>query len=89
MFLAYLKYGFSRATTDTSIAIRLGYMDREKGLKLVEKYDHIFPAEYLNDYLKYFKMSKQEFFKTLQTFVNKKLFKNNDVLNLKLKNHVL
>ena len=85
MFLAYLKFGFSRATTDASIAIRLGYIDRAKGLKIVEKYDHIFPIEYLNDYLKYFKMSKKEFFEILQSFVNRKLFKNNDVLNLRLK----
>ena len=89
MFLAYLKFGFSRATTDASIAIRLGYIDRAKGLKIVEKYDHIFPIEYLSDYLKYFKMSKKEFFKILQSFVNMKIFKNKDVLNLRLKKKII
>ena len=33
MFLAYLKFGFSRATTDASIAIRLGYISRQKRKK--------------------------------------------------------
>ena len=89
MFLAYLKFGFSRATTDASIAVRLGYMDRAIGLKIIEKYDHIFPIEYLNDYLKYFKMSKKEFFKILQSFVNMKIFKNKDVLNLRLKKKII
>ena len=84
MFIAYLKFGFSRATTDTSIAIRLGYMNRKKGLKLVNKYDHIFPKEYLNDYLKNFKINKNEFIKTLKSFINKDLFKNDDIFNLKL-----
>lgn len=85
MFLAYLKFGFSRATTDTSIAIRLGYMSRKKGLQIVKKYDHIFPQEHLKAYLKYFKMSKKQFFEILKTFINKKIFINDDVLNLKFK----
>lgn len=85
MFLAYLKFGFSRATTDASIAIRLGYMNRQKGRKIVEKYDHIFPHEHLGQYLKYFKLNKNEFFKILRSFVNKDIFENKDVLNLKLK----
>ena len=62
MFLAYLKFGFSRATTDASIAIRLGIHESTKRKKIVEKYDHIFPHEHLGQYLKYFKLNKKEFF---------------------------
>ena len=49
----------------TTRTTRIAYMSRAKGLKIMEKYDHIFPLEYLNDYLKYFKMSKNEFVKIL------------------------
>lgn len=85
MFLAYLKFGFSRATTDTSIAIRLGYMNRKKGKEIVDRIDHVFPHEYLNLYLKYFKLNKSEFFKILESFVNKDIFVNKNVLNLEIK----
>tara|TARA_B100000035_G_C20994080_1_gene551625 strand:+ start:220 stop:1332 length:1113 start_codon:yes stop_codon:yes gene_type:complete len=85
MFLAYLKFGFSRATTDASIAIRLGYINRKKGLNLVKKYDHIFPREHLNDYLRYFKLTKLNFYKHLKSFINKKIFANSNLFDLKLK----
>lgn len=85
MFLAYLKFGFGRATTDASIAIRLGYMSRKKGLNLVKKYDHIFPQEHLKDYLKYFNLTKVDFFKILKSFINKKIFTNSNLFNLEFK----
>ena len=63
MFLAYLKFGFSRATTDASIAIRLGYMSRQKKEeKLLKNMTTFFPHEHLGQYLKYFKLNKKEFF---------------------------
>ena len=37
MYLAYLKFGFGRATTDASIDIRAGKLTRNKGLKLVKE----------------------------------------------------
>lgn len=74
MYLAYLKYGFSRATSDTSIEIRHKRMTRNDGLKIVKRYDHIFPKEHLNDYCKYFKMNKREFFNTVNKFKNKSIF---------------
>ena len=87
MYLAYIKFGFGRATTDSSIAIRLGYMNRNRGIRIVKKKDNIFPEEFLYDYLKYFNISKKYFFKILKSLVNKKIFKNSDnLLNLKLIN---
>ena len=76
MYLAYLKYGFSRATSDTSIEIRHKRMSREVGMRIVKKFDSVFPSEYLNDYCKYFSMTKKEFFYTLQKFKNKSIFNN-------------
>ena len=77
MYLAYLKYGFSRATSDASIEIRHKRISREKGLKMVKKYDHVFPKEYINDYCKYFKMNKIDFIKTVNKFKNKAIFTKN------------
>ena len=74
MYLAYLKFGFSRATTDTSIAIRHRRMTRKKAIKIVKKQDHIFPKSFIPDYCKYFKMTKKKFFSATHKFINKEIF---------------
>ena len=66
MYLAYLKFGFGRATTDVSIGIRQKY-SKKQGIKLIKKNDSLFPEEFLNDYLNYFKMNKSQFFKILKS----------------------
>ncbi len=75
MYLAYLKFGFGRATTDTSIAIRENKLKREKALEIVKKYDRIFPTKFIEDYCKYFKMGKLQFIKTTNNFANNFLFR--------------
>ena len=77
MYLAYLKFGFGRATTDVSIGIRHKKYSKKQGIQLINKNDSIFPTEFLNDYLNYFKINKSQFFKILKKFVNKDLFKIN------------
>ena len=75
MYLAYLKFGFGRATTDASIDLRAGKLTRNKGLKLVKELDHLFPTNFIDDYLNYFKMKRKDFFDHLENFRNKKIFK--------------
>ena len=74
MYLAYVKYGFSRATSDTSIEIRHKRISRTQAIKIVKKYDHVFPTNYLRDYCKYFYINKKQFFKILDYHKNKVLF---------------
>jgi len=74
-YLMYLKFGFGRATQDIGIDIRRGALTRNQGIELARIYDHEFPDYALDDYLKYFKMTKNFFFSTLDKFVNKNLFK--------------
>ena len=74
MYLAYLKYGFSRATSDTSIEIRHGRLTKNQAIKITKKYDHLFPKEYLKDYCRYFNISKKNFFSILLKHTNKNLF---------------
>jgi N-acetyl sugar amidotransferase len=74
MYLAYLKFGFGRATTDTSIDIRHRRISRKKAIKIVKKFDGIMPKSYISDYCNYFKMTKKNFFKTIHKFINKDIF---------------
>lgn len=74
-YIMYLKFGFGRATQDAGIEIRRGAMTRSQGLNLVKLYDNKFPKEYLDVYLDYFGLNKNQFDKIIEKWVNKKLFK--------------
>ncbi len=78
-YLMYLKFGFGRATQDAGIEIRRGAISREQAINLVNLYDGQFPEQYIKDYLKYYKISKNKFYQTLNKFCNRNLFdfKNN------------
>lgn len=73
-YLMYLKFGFGRATQDVGIEIRRGAMTRNQGVNLVQMYDNTYPADMIELYLGYYKMSKEEFDKVLDKYANKHLF---------------
>ncbi len=72
-YMMFLKFGFGRAVQDAGIEIRRGAMTRDQAIELVRLYDGIFPEEYLNLYLNYYKMTKNQFFKIIDKWANKKL----------------
>ena len=74
-YLMYIKFGFGRATQDAGIEIRRGAMTRDQAKNLVELYDGVFPEEHLTQYLDYFKITEDEFFKNIDKWANKELFK--------------
>lgn len=73
-YLMYLKFGFGRATQDVGIEIRRGAMTRDQGINLVKLYDGHYPENYIDKYLNYYDISKEEFDKVLDKWVNKDLF---------------
>lgn len=44
-YLRYLKFGYGRATDHASYEIRRQRMTREEGIRLVKKYDHVYPKD--------------------------------------------
>ena len=73
-YLMYLKFGFGRATQDAGIEIRRGAMIREQALNLVMAYDNQYPHEFIELYLEYYQMTKDEFDAVLDKYANKNLF---------------
>ena len=71
----YLKFGFGRATQDAGIDIRRGAMTRDQAIQLASLYDNELPEEYIQGYLDYYQMSRDEFDNVLKKWVNKDLFK--------------
>ena len=77
-YLMYLKFGFGRATQDAGIEIRRGAMTRDQGVNLVRLYDGQYPEEFLETYLEYYQMKKDEFDKVVDKWANKELFEKID-----------
>ncbi len=73
-YLKYVKYGFGRATDNACLDIRLGYISRQEGVRLVNKYDGIPPKLAIAKYLEYTGLSQKEFNKIVDSFTNKKIF---------------
>ena len=84
-YLKFVKFGYGRGTDHSTKDIRLGYMDREEGIEMVKKYDHVKPTKDLNRWLSYVGMSEDKFDKIADTFrdprtwyiKNNKWFKEN------------
>lgn len=76
--LMYLKFGFGRANQDACIEVRRGAMDREQAANLVRLYDGIYPEEFIELYLTYYRMTLNEFDDVLDRYANKDLFKKID-----------
>lgn len=77
-YLMYLKYGFGRANQDACIEIRRGAMSREQAINLVKLYDGHYPEEFLELYLNYYQMSKEEFVEAVERWVNKEILEKVD-----------
>lgn len=73
MYFAFLKFGWGRCSQDVGIDIRRGAMTRKQGLELVKVYDSQFPENYLDQYLDYFEMTKEQFDAVLDKWANKDL----------------
>jgi len=60
-YLGFIKFGIGRATSDTAHEIRDGKIDRDEGIALVRRYDGEFPERYLDEFLEYCQISRDEF----------------------------
>ena len=73
-YIMYLKFGFGRANQDASIEIRRGSMDRDQAVNLVRLYDGQYPEIFIEQYLEYYQMTKEQFDEVIDKWANKELF---------------
>jgi N-acetyl sugar amidotransferase len=52
-YMAFIKFGIGRTTSDAAHQIRDGIITRDEGVDLVHKYDDEFPSLYLKEFLDY------------------------------------
>ena len=77
-YLMYLKYGFGRATTQTSIDIRNGRLTREEAIEIVNQHDGRFPQTSFKEFLDFMDMDEEEFWEACDSFVNKGIFEKDE-----------
>ncbi len=77
-YFKFLKFGFGRATDHASLDIRNKRLTREEGLELVKKYDGKLPTKYMDEFLKDFDLTEDEFLNICNKFTNKSLFKTDE-----------
>lgn len=59
-YLAYIKFGIGRTTSDTAHEIRDGKIDRDEGIALVKRYDHEFPRKYYKEFLDFCSITDEQ-----------------------------
>lgn len=67
-YLAYVKFGIGRATSDAAHEIRDGDIDREEGVALVRRYDGEFPKRYFREFLDYLSIDEAQFWRVVDRY---------------------
>lgn len=67
-YLAYIKFGIARATSDAAHEIRDGHLTREEGIALVKRYDGEFPKKYFKEFLEYLDITEKEFWEVIDFY---------------------
>ncbi|MFA5339647.1 MAG: N-acetyl sugar amidotransferase [Candidatus Omnitrophota bacterium] len=67
-YLAFIKFGIGRATSDSAHEIRDEHLTREEGVELVKKFDGEFPQRYFDIFLKYCDISEKHFWEVIDSW---------------------
>ena len=67
-YLAYIKFGIARATSDAAHEIRDGHLTRPEGVSLVYRYDGEFPKKYFKEFLEYLDITEQDFWDVINFY---------------------
>jgi N-acetyl sugar amidotransferase len=74
-YLAWIKFGHGRATSDAAHEIRDKHITREEGVALVKKYDGELPKKHFKEFLNYVDLNEEEFFQIVERFRAEHLWK--------------
>ena len=65
-YLAFIKFGIGRATSDAAHEVRDRHITREEGIALVQRYDGEFPARYFAEFLSYLDITENHFWEVVE-----------------------
>jgi N-acetyl sugar amidotransferase len=81
-YLKFVKFGFGRATDHACLDIRNGRIRREEAVELVKKYDGQLFLHVVEDFINFFRITEEDFFRVIDSFANKALFVTDERGNL-------
>jgi N-acetyl sugar amidotransferase len=87
-YLAFIKFGIGRATSDSAHEIRDKKIDREEGIALVKKYDGEFPKKYYKKFLDYCAISELEFNEIIDSWRSDHIWYKDNKAQWQLKNPI-
>ena len=67
-YLAYIKFGIGRCTSDAAHEVRDGHITREEAVALVKKFDGEFPTLHFQEFLEYTGLSMSEYSQVIDNF---------------------
>ncbi|MCJ8166421.1 N-acetyl sugar amidotransferase [Pontibacter sp. E15-1] len=67
-YLAFIKFGLGRCTSDTAHEIRDGHLTREEGVALVNRFDGEFPKKYFQTFLEYCDITEDYFWEVVDSW---------------------
>ena len=67
-YLAYIKFGIGRATSDAAHEIRDGHITRDEGVALVKRYDGEFPKIKFREFLDYVDIAEKHFWNVVNSW---------------------
>lgn len=87
-FLAFIKFGLGRCTSDTAHEIRDGHITREEGVALVNKFDGEFPEKYFKTFLEYCDITEDYFWEVINSWRSPHLWHQNEDGTWKIRHNV-
>ncbi len=67
-YLAFIKFGIARATSDAAHEIRDGHLTREEAMALVKRYDGEFPKKHYKEFLDYLGITDKDFWEIVDFY---------------------
>ena len=67
-YLAYIKFGIGRCTSDAAHEVRDGHIDRDEAVALVKRFDGEFPSKYFPDFLEYCDITEDYFHEVIDSW---------------------
>ncbi|MBI1179642.1 MAG: N-acetyl sugar amidotransferase [Alphaproteobacteria bacterium] len=77
-FMAFVKFGIGRATSDAGHEVRDGHITRQEAVRLVHRFDGEFPARYFQEFLEYLDISEQKFWEITDRYRAPHLWRRDD-----------
>jgi len=67
-YLAFIKFGIGRTTSDAAHEVRDGHLTREEGAALVRRFDGEFPARWYREFLGYLDITDEQFWAIIDRY---------------------